>query len=94
MILRTETGSLSETNLLKFQLVHEAFYFFLFYVLQNIPHQKKVGNMFVDPKTYATNLLMAYVETLFTRAPTQHSVAHLVPSKLHCCACIPLSNFF
>ena len=37
--------------------------FFMFF-LQNIPHKKKVGNIFVDPYTYATNLLMAYVEIL------------------------------
>ena len=41
--------SYSEANLLKFQLVHEAFYFSLFDVLQNIPNKKKVGNIFVDP---------------------------------------------
>ena len=54
---------MSETNLLKFQLLCMKHFTFL-YVLQNIPHKK--GGASIDPSSYAINLLIAYVEILFT----------------------------
>ena len=41
MILRTETGLMSETNLLKFQLVHETFYFSFLRFAKHTPYKER-----------------------------------------------------